>query len=69
MKILLGRSRAVRIGIALAAMTPGITIMLMTVPGRNFFVMMAGLGILVAMAFGVLWGIGALSREFSGGGG
>ncbi|KKM68056.1 hypothetical protein LCGC14_1464710 [marine sediment metagenome] len=65
MKILLGRSRAVRIGIALAAMTPGITLMLMTVPGRNFFVMMAGLGILVAMAFGVLWGIGALSREFS----
>ena len=65
MKILLGRSRAVRIGIALAAMTPGITIMLMTVPGRNFFVMMAGLGMLGALMFGVLWGIGMLVREFS----
>ena len=69
MKILLGRSRAVRIGIALAAMTPGITLMLMTVPGRNFFMMMAGLGMFGALMFGVLWGIGALSREFSGGGG
>ena len=65
MKILLGRSRAVRIGIALAAMTPGITLMLMTVPGRNFFMMMAGLGMLGALMFGVLWGIGMLVREFS----
>ena len=69
MKILIGRNQAVRIGVAVAAMTPGIVLMLRTVPGRNFFMMMAGLGILVALMFGVLWGIGMLSREFSEGGG